>query len=79
MILWCNVISTTQLYQIKPEIAHGPWVQTFDKNLKPLIYLGYWSTKRWRCLVSEKDAKATINLVELKFAKLKSNEILCKS
>ena len=50
---------------------HCPWVQLFDKDLNCLIYLGYWSTKHWKCLVSKKDAKANMNLVELKFAKVK--------
>ena len=43
----------------------------FDKDLNHLIYLGYWSTKHWKSLVSKKDAKANTNLVEQKFAKLK--------
>ena len=30
----------------------------FLKFLKCLIYLGYWKTKHYKCLVSEKDAKA---------------------
>ena len=30
----------------------------FDKVLKCFIYLGYWKTKHWKCLVCEKDAKA---------------------
>ena len=49
---------------------HCRFVQIFDKDLKSLIYLGYWRTKYWKYLVFEKDAKADINLVEPKFAKL---------
>ena len=45
---------------------------------KCLIYLGYWNTKHWKCLVCEKDAKANINSVELKFAKLRRSENFCK-
>ena len=33
--------------------------------------LGYWSTKGSKCLLSDKGSKANINLVELKFAKVK--------
>ena len=50
---------------------HCGFVQVFDKDLKRLIYLGYWRTKHAQYLVFEKDAKANINLVELKLAKLK--------
>ena len=45
---------------------HCRFVQIFDKDLKCLIYLGYWRKKHWKYLVFEKDAKADINLVELK-------------
>ena len=69
-MLWCSVISTTQLYKIKPELTHCQWVQSFDMDLNRLIYCGYWSTNHLRCLVTEKDAKANINLVELKFCKV---------
>ena len=34
------------------------WVQIFNKVFKCLIYVGYWEMKHWKCLVSEKDAKA---------------------
>ena len=64
-MLWCSFISTKQFYLIKPELTHCPWVQIFDKDLNRLIYLGYWSKKHWKYLVSEKDEKANINLVEL--------------
>ena len=53
-----------------------PWVQVFDKDLNGLFYFGYWSTKHWKSLLSKKDAKANINLVELKFPKLKGEKIL---
>ena len=46
-------------------------MQIFDQDLNRLIYLGFWGMKNWKCFVSKKDAKANINLVELKFAKLK--------
>ena len=67
VMLWCGFISTTQLYEIKPELTHCPWAQVFDKHLNRLIYLGYWSSKHWKCLVglSKEDAKANINLVNL--------------
>ena len=68
-MLWYYHYYTALL--IKPEPTHCRWVQVFDKDLKRLIYLGYWSRKHRRCLVSEKNAKANINLVELKSAKLK--------
>ena len=45
--------------------VHYRFVQIFDKDLKCLIYLGYWKTKHWKYLVFENDAKADINLVEL--------------
>ena len=48
---------------------HCPWVQLFDKDLNCLIYLGYWSTKHWKCLVSKKGARANIILVETKVCK----------
>ena len=71
VMLWCSFISTTQFCLIKPELTHCPRVQIFDKDLNCLIYLGYWSKKQQKYLVSEKDAEANINLVELNFAKLK--------
>ena len=43
----------------------------FDKDLKRLIYLGYWRRKHWKYLLFEKDTKADKNLVELKFEKLR--------
>ena len=64
---------------MKPEPTHCLWVQIFDKDLNGLIYLAYWSTKHWKRLLSKKDAKANIDLVELKFARLKGEKILCKS
>ena len=52
--------------------AHCRWVQIFYKDLKKrLIYLGYLRTKYWKYLVRKKDARANINSVELKFAKLR--------
>ena len=53
-----------------PGSVHCRFVQMFYKDLKCLIYLGYWRTKHGEYLVFEKDVKADINLVELKFAKL---------
>ena len=50
---------------------HCRFVQMFDKDLKRLIYLRYWRTKRRKYLVFEKDIKADINLVEIKFAKMR--------
>ena len=55
---------------MKSSYTHCQWVQIFDKDLKRLIYLGYWGTKHWKCLASEKDAKANINSVELKFSEI---------
>ena len=49
---------------------HCSWVQIFDKDLNCFIYWGYWSTIHWKSFVSKKDAKANINLVELKFCKV---------
>ena len=71
VMLWCSFVSSTQFYLMNPELTHCTWVQFFDKDLNRLIYLGYWSTEHWKYLVSEKDAKANINLLELKFVKLR--------
>ena len=51
-----------------PKSVHCRFVQIC------LIYLAYWWTKHWKYLVLEKDAKADMNLVELKFAKLSRSE-----
>ena len=53
---------------------HCRFVQIFDKDLKCLIYLGCCRTKHRKYLVFEKDAKADINLAELKFEKLSRSE-----
>ena len=53
----------------KPGSMHCRFMQILDKDLKCLICLGCWRTKHWKYLVFEKDAKAGINLVELKLAK----------
>ena len=36
---------------------HCRFVQIFDKYLKRLICLGYWRTRHWKYLLSEKEAK----------------------
>ena len=47
--------------------AYCRWVKIFDKeDLKRLIYLGFWVTKHWKCLVCEKDAKANIEAEEVR-------------
>ena len=61
--------SFTKLSQ-DPDSGHCRLVKFFDKDLKCLISLGYWRTKHRKYLVFEKDIKADINLVEVKFAKL---------
>ena len=70
-MLWCSVYLCyykALLNKARTQVLHCWFVQIFDKDLKCLIYLGYWRTKHWKYLVFEKDAKADINLVE----KLKS-------
>ena len=66
-------ISTTQFSKKNqnPGYSHCQFVQNFDKELKLLIYFGYWRTKHLKYLVFEKDTKAVTNLVELKFGKLR--------
>ena len=73
VIMWCSVYLyyTALLNEAQnPSSVHCWFAQIFDKVLKCLIYLGYWRTKYWKYLVFGKDAKAHINFVELKFAKL---------
>ena len=42
---------------------HFRFVQVFDKDLKCLIYLGYWRRKHWKYLLFQNDAKTDIDLV----------------
>ena len=76
MLLWKQEIPCLVDVEIEKKTQHGENVflvnhwSINDKDLKCLIYLGYWTTKHWIYLVFKKDAKADINLVELKFAKL---------
>ena len=70
-MLWCSVYLCyykALLNKARTQVLHCWFVQIFDKDLKCLIYLGYWRTKHWKYLVFEKDAKADTNLV----VKLKS-------
>ena len=70
-VLQClSLLHSFAKYSQNPGSAHCRFVQIFDKGLKCLIYLGCWGMKHWKYLVFEKDAKADMNLVELKFAKL---------
>ena len=69
-MLWCSVYLyyTALLNKTRTRFR---FAQISDKDLKRLIYLGYWRTKHRKYLVLEKDPKADINLVELKFANLR--------
>ena len=69
-MLWCSVYLYYTPSLTKPKTQKPKPELIFDKDLKRLIYLGYWKIKHWKYLVFEKEAKLSINLVELKFAKL---------
>ena len=47
------------------------WVLSYGKRLKRLIYVGYYRTKQYKCLVFEKESKANVNWFERKSAKLR--------
>ena len=63
MVQCLSLLHRFAKYSQNPGSVHCRFVQIFDKDLKCLIYLGYWRTKHWKYLVFEKDAKADTNLV----------------
>ena len=75
-MLWCSVYLyyTVLLNKARIQVLCIADLCKYYKDLKCLIYLGYWRAKHWKYLVFEKDAKAEVNLVELKFAKLSRQE-----
>ena len=60
MVQYLSLLHSSTKYSSNAGSAHCQWLQIFDKDLKRLIYLGYWKTKNLNCLFSmQKILKST--------------------